>query len=317
MGQHESKMQETVESKLLARDTNLILGFNVSSLRKDISNSLLQDLINYFCSCIPNADTQTQRQITEYIQHLSGCINKNPALQLRDFEIDHLLKQDIFKRIWIFTFSSELNHTRLNINLPRDSLISPALIGLVHIQVGQQLWKRVFTSSQGKSFTLLLQMLNTCNESLIIIKDSKGKIFGFYTFDAFDSQPKFYGSSSNFLFTQEPLRLYNTTGYNCNYLYFNHGQKTMINGIGLGGQLDYFGLYISEDFTGHSRAEPKSTTYGNPPLSGSQEFDIDIIEIYQMAVKEAKQEKSSVLDDYAAMNFLEVSGRKMYSKDVH
>ena len=47
----------------------------------------------------------------------------------------------------------------------------------------------------------------------------------------------------------------------------------------MGGQFDYCGLWINENFTnGHSKAEPLSSTYANPQLSKKQEFEIEEIE---------------------------------------
>lgn len=48
------------------------------------------------------------------------------------------------------------------------------------------------------------------------------------------------------------------------------------NGVGFGGQLDYFGLWIDASFEkGHSKGSPRSTTYGNPPLAVEEEFYLD------------------------------------------
>ena len=48
----------------------------------------------------------------------------------------------------------------------------------------------------------------------------------------------------------------------------------------MGGQLDYFGLWISaKDFMhGHSKAGPRCSTYDSPQLSKRQEFRIDEME---------------------------------------
>lgn len=48
----------------------------------------------------------------------------------------------------------------------------------------------------------------------------------------------------------------------------------------MGGQLDYFGLWLSADFgKGHSKGTP-CTTYGSPVLSSKQEFEIDVLELW-------------------------------------
>ena len=49
----------------------------------------------------------------------------------------------------------------------------------------------------------------------------------------------------------------------------------------MGGQHNYFGLWLSTEFgQGHSKGKPTSTTYGNPQLSAKDEFLIDVVEAW-------------------------------------
>ena len=49
----------------------------------------------------------------------------------------------------------------------------------------------------------------------------------------------------------------------------------------MGGQLDYYGLWLSADYgKGHSKARPMCTTYGSPVLSASEEFEVDMLELW-------------------------------------
>ena len=49
----------------------------------------------------------------------------------------------------------------------------------------------------------------------------------------------------------------------------------------MGGQVDYFGLWLSSDFGhGHSKAKPKCSTYGSPMLSSSEEFEVELVEVW-------------------------------------
>lgn len=53
----------------------------------------------------------------------------------------------------------------------------------------------------------------------------------------------------------------------------------------MGGQFEYFGLWLHSDFgPGHSKARPKCTTYGSPQLSGSEEFEVEDIEVWGVGV---------------------------------
>lgn len=49
----------------------------------------------------------------------------------------------------------------------------------------------------------------------------------------------------------------------------------------MGGQLDYFGLWISGNYGhGHSKAHPLCSTYNSPRLSEEEEFAIDLVEVW-------------------------------------
>ena len=45
--------------------------------------------------------------------------------------------------------------------------------------------------------------------------------------------------------------------------------------------MDFFGLWLSSDFGhGHSKAKPKCSTYLSPMLSSSEEFVLELIEVW-------------------------------------
>jgi hypothetical protein len=98
-----------------------------------------------------------------------------------------------------------------------------------------------------------------------------------------------------FLFSTSPsLEVYYPTGRNSNLLYANAGASTLPNGIGFGGQLDHFGLWIQSDLcAGHSRtAGEVSLTFGNPTLSSTPEFQIDKLEIWVLDRKDYVRDES-------------------------
>ena len=113
------------------------------------------------------------------------------------------------------------------------------------------------------------------------------------------------------------------SGYNNNFQYFNFATKTLPNGLGFGGQFGYFGLLLNEDFeTGHSKAQPLSTTYNSPQLSGKPEFKISRIEVWCVLepIKDPNREDpnaQSVLDAYKEDRaILEMGGRVQHSKTL-
>ena len=63
----------------------------------------------------------------------------------------------------------------------------------------------------------------------------------------------------------------------------------------MGGQLDYYGLWLSADYgKGHSKARPSCTTYGSPMLSASEEFELDILELWGVGEPAVPESEVSV-----------------------
>ena len=61
---------------------------------------------------------------------------------------------------------------------------------------------------------------------------------------------------------------------------------------GMGGQFDYFGFWVDHTFNkGHSKAEPRCTTYGSPQLSKSPEFEVDILEVWVVGPQKKKEDE--------------------------
>uniref|UniRef100_H2YA60 MTOR-associated protein MEAK7 n=1 Tax=Ciona savignyi TaxID=51511 RepID=H2YA60_CIOSA len=117
------------------------------------------------------------------------------------------------------------------------------------------------------------------------------------------------------------LEVFNTTGYNDHYAYLNIGQETMPNGIGLGGQHEYYGLWLSSDFgKGHSKAKPKCTTYESPQLSCEDTFSIDALEVWGVGdepIQDEDEEESgtSVIDKNPdAVAILRIAGKERVSE---
>ncbi|KAF9439358.1 hypothetical protein BGZ76_000019 [Entomortierella beljakovae] len=174
----------------------------------------------------------------------------------------------------------------------------------------------------GASFSTLLQNISFQGPTLIILKDEDGYIFGAYADQDWEQKPKFYGSDRTFLFTIQPkFRIFRPSKVNNNFQYLDYGTKTLPNGIGFGGQLRYFGLWLASDFSsGQSAAEPLCSTFQSPRLSKNQDFKLDEMEVWQIHPSTVEREegpKRSAMDAHPdAVALLEMANRKMYSKDV-
>mmetsp|Transcript_28045 Transcript_28045/g.39552 ORF Transcript_28045/g.39552 Transcript_28045/m.39552 type:complete len:290 (+) Transcript_28045:40-909(+) len=169
-------------------------------------------------------------------------------------------------------------------------------------------WTLLYNSDKhGKSYNRFCFHVTGRGETLVIIKDTKGNIFGGFAQTWKDKHPKFYGTHHNFVFTLHPSKkVFKPTGYNDHFQYLNVATETLYNGVAMGGQMSFFTWCINDDFeTGHTRGNP-SSTYGCPPLSGGDAFEVDYVEVWEVREPQGTHEqemiqkkkyKSSALDE--------------------
>jgi hypothetical protein len=138
------------------------------------------------------------------------------------------------------------------------------------------------TKTHGLSYSTLCRQILDVGPTLIIVRDTNGHVFGGVTGCAWKFTPQFIGYVGCFLFTLHPsIAVYMPTGYNDNYMYLQQTAQSLPNGLGMGGQVGYFGFWLSADFgRGHSKAHPKCSTFGSPCLSSGEEFEIDMMEVW-------------------------------------
>ncbi|KAJ2723942.1 hypothetical protein GGI07_002320 [Coemansia sp. Benny D115] len=170
-------------------------------------------------------------------------------------------------------------------------------------------------------------------------------VFGVYFDKDLERYPSWQGNSLNFVFTttrpqlssslntsngggsgsdDDGLRVFRSTGFNKHYQYFNYATKTLPNGLGAGGQMGHFGLWIDSGFTQGS--SNTAATFGSSQLSTESEFTIESIEAWVVRPRErlpdeeeedGSRKQTSVMDAHQeAANMLEMANRKMYSKDL-
>ncbi|XP_071767372.1 MTOR-associated protein MEAK7 [Centroberyx gerrardi] len=213
------------------------------------------------------------------------------------------------------------NELRCLLDLPTLMFLAPQLPDSYSAP-----WKLVFsTRLHGESFTRMVGGLAKRGPTLLLIKDTKGHVFGGFASHAWEVKPQFQGDARCFLFTVFPrLRVYTATGYNQHFMYLNQNQQTMPNGLGMGGQHGYFGLWLDSDFgRGHSRARPKCTTYGSPQLSGDEDFTLDSMEVWAVGKPPEPEEgeegegKRSILDvDPEVQAIMEMAGKTLHSQGL-
>ncbi|KAI8903395.1 TLD-domain-containing protein, partial [Gorgonomyces haynaldii] len=145
---------------------------------------------------------------------------------------------------------------------------------------------------------------------LLVIETMNGNKFGGFNSQPFKKSPKFTGDKNCFIFQLDPFQVFYPTNINQNYVYFQHSSKTLLNGIGFGGQMDFFCFFFDPDFKGHCRGQ---TTFDNPIFE--PEFQVKDLEIW-MTEERDQEEIDRHQDKREAMALLEMAGKTMYSKDV-
>ncbi|KAI9175950.1 hypothetical protein H9P43_006314 [Blastocladiella emersonii ATCC 22665] len=215
-------------------------------------------------------------------------------------------------------------------------------------------WRLAFSSARdGASWSALVAGLVkgtvrslSAAATLLVIRDARGHVFAGYTAAApLPLGPRFLGDADlhpwqlispgsrgdpGLVCVLHPgrIRVYRPTGRNAHYVYANAGAATLPSGIGFGGQMEHFGLWLAADLQrGHSRtAGEVSSTYGNPVLSAESEFDVDAVEAWVVDnvdwardpdAEVGSDAGKSVLAQFPELvDLLEMGGRKMYSKEI-
>ncbi|KAK9755306.1 hypothetical protein RND81_01G016900 [Saponaria officinalis] len=172
------------------------------------------------------------------------------------------------------------------------------LIGGLLTQPELEEWKLLYHSSyHGQSFnTFLGNVSNDEGPTLLIIKDKEGCIYGGYASQPWEKHSDFYGDMKCFLFQLHPkVYMYRPTGANTNLQWcaVNYGSESIPNGIGFGGRVNHFGLFISANFDAGQTFE--CTTFGSPCLSKSNRINPEVIECWSVFPKEVQQKSSTAL----------------------
>eukprot|EP00045_Choanoeca_perplexa_P013360 m.151267 g.151267 ORF g.151267 m.151267 type:complete len:424 (-) comp16335_c0_seq9:1652-2923(-) len=260
--------------------------------------------INWYLSTAPETMTLYQ------FQRLAG---EQPSLQLL---LEHVFASCRYD-------ASDLDPVSVRLPQPSQLLTVSALTvlnnNLPKACRGQ--WQRLFsTTNDGQSFATFMGAVTQAGACILVLQDEDGHVFGGFTSLPWSRQPQFYGKDDCFVFTCAPeLRLYFASGLNTNYQYCNQGMQTLPNGLGMGGQLDYFALFLNRDLlTGHSKGDP-STTYRNPRLSSQETFKITCLEAWLVGppAEGGPAASRSILDgNEADTAILEMAGKSMHSKHI-
>lgn len=155
-------------------------------------------------------------------------------------------------------------------------------------------WKILYHSAiNGMSFnTFLGSTSNGEGPTILIIKDKDGYIYGGYASQPWERHGDFYGDLKSFLFQLYPkASIFKPTGANNNVQWCaaNFSSESIPNGIGFGGRVNHFGLFLSASFdVGQTFT---CTTFGSPCLSKTNRIFPEVIECWGIVQNGAQQEK--------------------------
>ena len=135
---------------------------------------------------------------------------------------------------------------------------------------------RLFSlSADGSALKSLYKKCEGIKNSILVIKDDEGNIFGGYASDVFYPSSTFCGSPDSFLFTfykEDKIHIYKATEINDHYQYCDNEQ------ICFGNTDDYFSLCLKNNLLdGYSKT---TTTYNNKPLNLKDKFVIVKMEVW-------------------------------------
>jgi len=136
--------------------------------------------------------------------------------------------------------------------------------------------KRVFSISvDGCALRSFYDKCEKVNNSILVLKDEDGNIFGGYASEAWTPKYTFYGTGECFLFSyykENRINIFSSTGQNDHYMYGDDEQ------ICMGCSDDYFSLSLRNNFLdGYSKS---TKTYNNESLNNKDKFTIVKLELW-------------------------------------
>jgi len=215
----------------------------------------------------------------------------------------------------------------------KNTILSPPDVFFLNSSLpgreAKQCWRQLFNSSRdGQSFAKLEGSLRSKpgqSPTLLVLREQgSGYLFGGYAAEPWGKPgPKFFGNNTNFLFHLHPRHFaYEATPFNSNYQYFQVNAKTFPNGLGMGGQIDFFGLWLCGEDYGKARCTPTCSSYASPQLSKEEHFTFDHVEVWGVGDEPKDEEDEdeggggAMGKDPEAVAVMEMMGKTFISKDV-
>ena len=171
---------------------------------------------------------------------------------------------------------------------PRVVLMEPAWTWLLAPLLAPALqrgsWRLLFsTEAHGASFAQAIGRSTGRGAVLVLMRDKDGALAAGFSDTPLVKRAAFFGGFHCFLAALLPrARVHKPSGNNDHYVWCADGFESVPNGLGFGGQVGHFGLFVSSELEdGHSRY---SATYANKPVLGTGDaagaFQLDALEVW-------------------------------------
>ena len=120
--------------------------------------------------------------------------------------------------------------------------------------------------------------------TVIVVRDKGGSTFGMFAGASWRKNNRFYGESTSLVFKLEPkCGVYRSSGVNQNYQFLAtslSSSASCANGLGMGGQLDFWGIHLDDRLEKGVCRAPCSTFSDMPLLSSDVNFEVDLVEVW-------------------------------------
>uniref|UniRef100_A0A1A9UTY9 MTOR-associated protein MEAK7 n=1 Tax=Glossina austeni TaxID=7395 RepID=A0A1A9UTY9_GLOAU len=143
-------------------------------------------------------------------------------------------------------------------------------------------WRFLFSSKiMGESFSTMLGKILNRGPTMLVVEDEDNYLFAGFAPQSWSKGLNFGGDDTSMLFTLRPeMRSFASTKYNDHYQYLHISQQTLPNGLGMGGQFNYWGLWLDSEYGKGQSSETCTTFRDYVQLSKQKEFRIKNVEVW-------------------------------------
>ncbi|XP_054274954.1 MTOR-associated protein MEAK7-like [Macrosteles quadrilineatus] len=286
--------------------------------------NVIEEVIRGVCNDLQRTDDEVKEDLFEDWLHHSGLVNTLHCYVLGSMY--NLEPEHQFNLIPYAQFPANISEHKVSLLLdPSQVVYLNSFLPSEHKEV----WRFLFsTDSHGESFSKFVGCIVNQGPILVVVRTANNNTFGGFISTNVTLSPKWIGSEGSFLFKLgSSVDVFTGTGYNDHYAYLNCSQSTLPNGLGMGGQYGYWGLWIDSQF-GVGECSETCTTYKNyKMLDSGKKFHIKNLEVWAVGEPPPTEEelgerstsktgRSALDQDPASATILEMAGREMHSKGI-